>query len=144
MKTSNVIVIGSGLAGLMAASVAASRKQKVTVLTYGSGSLPLTSGAIDFGSFENLLVHHPYKKIGSKNIDAAAKFLCDIAAQANFPYVGKPSSQIPIVTAVGTLKYSVLVPESMNAGNLANKKKIFVVEIKGLKDFLRRNDCRQS
>jgi len=135
MKTSNVIVIGSGLAGLMAASVAASRKQKVTVLTYGSGSLPLTSGAIDFGSFENLLVHHPYKKIGSKNIDAAAKFLCDIAAQANFPYVGKSSSQIPIVTAVGTLKYSVLVPESMNAGNLANKKKIFVVEIKGLKDF---------
>jgi len=102
------------------------------------------SGAIDFGSFENLLVHHPYKKIGSKNIDAAAKFLCDIAAQANFPYVGKSSSQIPIVTAVGTLKYSVLVPESMNAGNLANKKKIFVVEIKGLKDFLRRNDCRQS
>ena len=33
------IIIGGGLAGLMAASVAASRKQKVTVLTYGSGSL---------------------------------------------------------------------------------------------------------
>ena len=46
MKTSDVIVIGGGLAGLMAAAVAASRKQKVTVLTYGSGSLPLASGAI--------------------------------------------------------------------------------------------------
>ena len=135
MKTSDVIIIGGGLAGLMAAAVATSRKQKVTVLTYGSGSLPLASGAIDFGSLENLPAHHPYKKIGTNNLTAAAKFLIDIAAQANLPYVGTVSKKIPIVTAVGTLKYSALVPESMNAGNLDNKKKIFVVEIKGLKDF---------
>ena len=135
MKTSDVIIIGGGLAGLMAAAVAASRKQKVTVLTYGSGSLPLASGAIDFGSLENLPAHHPYKKIGLKACDAAAKFLIDIAAQANLPYSGKISSLLPIVTAVGTLKYSALVPESMNASNLADKKKIFVVGIAGLKDF---------
>ncbi|MBE8953278.1 MAG: FAD-binding protein, partial [Quinella sp. 1Q7] len=46
MKISDVIVIGGGLAGLMAAAVAAGRKQSVTVLTYGSGSLPLASGAL--------------------------------------------------------------------------------------------------
>ena len=142
MKTSDVIVIGGGLAGLMAAAVVASHKQKFTVLTYGSGSLPLASGAIDFlnaktpdVAIKNLPAHHPYQKIGSKNIDAAAKFLCDITAQANLPYNGRLSAQIPIVTAVGTLKYSCLVPESMDASNLANKKKIFVVSIKGLKDF---------
>ena len=135
MKISDVIVIGGGLAGLMAAAVAASRKQKVTVLTYGSGSLPLASGAIDFGSLENLPAHHPYKKIGLKACDAAAKFLIDIAAQANLPYVGKISAQIPIVTAVGTLKYSAIVPQSMDASKLAGKKKIFVVGINGLKDF---------
>lgn len=135
MKISDVIVIGGGLAGLMAASVAASRKQSVTVLTYGSGSLPLASGAIDFGSFENLPAHHPYKKIGVSNLNAAAKFLVDIAAQANLPYVGDPSAKIPVVTAVGTLKFSALVPESMDASQLAGKKKIFVVGINGLKDF---------
>lgn len=135
MKAYDVIIIGGGLAGLMAASVAANRGQKVAVLTYGSGSLPLASGAIDFGSFENLPAHHPYKKIGSKNIDSAAKFFCDVAAQADLPYNGRLSAQIPIVTAVGTLKYSALVPESMDASRLADKKKIFVVEIKGLKDF---------
>lgn len=135
MKTSDVIVIGGGLAGFMAAAVAANRGQKVAVLTYGSGSLPLASGAIDFGSFENLPAHHPYQKIGSKNIDAAAKFFCDIAAQADLPYNGRLSAQIPIVTAVGTLKYSALVPESMDASRLADKKKIFVVSITGLKDF---------
>lgn len=142
MRISDVIVIGGGLAGFMAAAVAASHGQKVTVLTYGSGSLPLASGAIDFlnakapeAAIKKLPAHHPYKKIGAKNIDAAAKFLCDVAAQANLPYSGKLSAQIPIVTAVGTLKYSALVPESMNASKLADKKKIFVAGIKGVKDF---------
>ncbi len=142
MKTTDLIVIGGGLAGFMAAAVAASRKQKVTVLTYGSGSLPLASGAIDIFNakspeiaIKNLPAHHPYKKIGSKNIDAAAKFLLDITAQANLPYVGKLSALLPIVTAVGTLKYSALVPESMDASKLVDKKKIFVASIKGLKDF---------
>ena len=142
MKTFDVIIIGGGLAGLMAAAVAANRGQRVALLTYGSGSLPLASGAIDFldakapdVAIKNLPAHHPYKKIGLKDIDAAAKFFCDVAAQDNLIYNGRLSAQIPIVTAVGTLKYSALVPESMDATNLFNKKKIYVVEVKGLKDF---------
>ena len=142
MKISDVIVIGSGLAGLTAAAVAASRNQSVTVLTYGSGSLPLASGTIDFfnaknpeDAIKNLPAHHPYKKIGVDNLNAAAKFLIDITTKANLPYNGKVNAQIPVVTAVGTLKYSSLVPESMDATKLADKKKIFVVSIKGLKDF---------
>lgn len=142
MKPADVIVIGSGLAGLMAAAVVTSRGQKATLLTYGSGSLPLASGAIDFlnakapdVAINALPNHHPYKKIGLKAIEEAAKFFCDVTSQANLPYNGKISAQIPIVTAVGTLKYSCLVPESMDASNLINKKKIFVADIKGLKDF---------
>lgn len=142
MKISDVIVIGGGLAGLMAACVAASLKQSVILLTYGAGSLPLASGAIDFlgvsnfdDAFRSMPNYHPYKKIGADNIDAAAKFFVNIAAQANLPYVGGVGKQIPIVTAVGTLKYSALVPESMDASRLADKKKIFVVGITGLKDF---------
>lgn len=142
MKISDVIVIGGGLAGFMAASVAADKKQKVTLLTYGSGSLPLMSGAIDIfnakapdAAIKNLPDNHPYKKIGLKNIEAAAKFFCEVTAKDNLIYNGKLNAQIPIVTAVGTLKCSAIVPESMDASNLINKKKIFVVGIKGLKDF---------
>ena len=142
MKTSDVIVVGGGLAGMMAAAVAASRKQSVTLLTFGSGSLPLASGAIDFFNADNPEVAikqlpdtHPYAKIGSKARDAAFKFFCEVAAQANLPYNGRLSAQIPVVTAVGTLKYSALVPESMDASKLVGKQKIFVVGINGLKDF---------
>ena len=142
MKISDVIIIGGGLSGLMAAAVAANRRQKVTVLTYGSGSFPLASGAIDFlnvespeAAIKNLPAHHPYKKVGVKSIDTAAKFFCSITSQAGLIYNGKIFEQIPIVTAVGTLKYSGLVPESMNAGKLGSKRKIFVANVKGLKDF---------
>lgn len=142
MKPFDVIVIGGGLSGLMAAAVAVDGGQRVALLTYGSGSLPLASGAIDFlnakapdAAIKNLPAHHPYKKIRLKNLDAAAKFFCDVTAKADLPYNGRLSAQIPIVTAVGTLKYSCLVPESMDASRLVDKKKIFVVEIKGLKDF---------
>lgn len=142
MKTADLIVIGGGLAGLMAAAVATEHGKKVTLLTYGSGSLPLASGAIDFFGADNpvdaidsLPEHHPYKKIGLKNLDAAVKFFCEVNSKANLPYKGKLSAQIPIVTAIGTLKYSTLVPESMDASKLASKKKIFVASINGIKDF---------
>lgn len=142
MKPVDVIVIGGGLSGLMAAAVAVNRGQRVALFTYGSGSLPLASGAIDIlnaqapdVAINNLPAHHPYKKIGLKAIDAATKFFCDVTAKDDLPYVGRLSAQVPIVTAVGTLKYSCLVPESMDASNLINKKKIYVVELKGLKDF---------
>ncbi|MCR5834665.1 MAG: anaerobic glycerol-3-phosphate dehydrogenase subunit B [Selenomonadaceae bacterium] len=142
MIDSDVIVIGGGLAGLMAACVAVRRKEKVTVLTFGSGSLPLASGAIDFynskfpeTAIKNLPVGHPYYRIGLPAIKDSINFLKDVTARANLPYTGDLSFQIPIVTAVGTLKYSTLIPESMDASLLGDVKKIFVVGIRGIKDF---------
>lgn len=142
MKTADVIVIGGGLAGLMAAAVASSRGQRVTLLTYGSGSLPLASGAIDVlnatapnVAIKALPANHPYAKIGLKTVDAAAKFFCAVTAQDNLPYDGGLAAQIPIVTAVGTLKHSALVPESMDASCLVDKRRVLVASIKGLKDF---------
>lgn len=149
MNKSDVIVIGGGLAGLTAANVATAQGKKVTVITYGSGSLPLFSGAFDFfgrdddGEFvaspikgiENLPESHPYKKIGVKYIKDAIEFLTKLTAKYNLTYVGNLEKQIPVVTAAGTLKYSCLVPKSMDASNLSKAKKIFVVAVKGLKDF---------
>jgi len=43
----DVIVIGAGLAGLMAAEAAQRRGARVLVLARGMGSLPLTTGCLD-------------------------------------------------------------------------------------------------
>ena len=149
MNKSDVIVIGGGLAGLIAANVAATNGQKVTVITYGSGSFPLFSGAFDFfgrnadGKFISVPIaginelpsNHPYKKIGVDYLREANIFLRKLTSNYNLPYVGTMANQIPVVTAAGTLKYSAFVPRSMDATKLSDVKKIFVVGVKGLKDF---------
>ncbi|MDF2569534.1 MAG: glycerol-3-phosphate dehydrogenase, anaerobic, subunit, partial [Sporomusa sp.] len=47
MRTSDVIVIGGGLAGLTAAIVAAGRGKDVTLMTSGAGTLAIGGGTID-------------------------------------------------------------------------------------------------
>jgi len=148
LNKTDVIVVGGGIAGLIAAAVS-SQNNKVTLITYGSGSLPLFSGTFDVlgrnaeGNFifapgkgiENLPKSHPYKKIGADYIKDATEFFIKLAEKYNLNYVGSLERQIPVVTAAGTLKYSCLVPKSMDATNLSKAKKIFVVAVKGLKDF---------
>ena len=47
MRNSDVLVIGGGLAGLVAACVAAEKGKKVQLLTYGAGTLTIGGGIID-------------------------------------------------------------------------------------------------
>ena len=149
MNTSDVIVIGGGLAGLIAANVAARNGQSVTVITYGSGSFPLFSGAFDFfgrnadGKFvtvpaagiNSLPASHPYKKIKLGYLREASIFLHRLFVNYHMHYAGTMANQIPVVTAAGTLKYSTYVPLPMDASTLDEAEKIFVVGVKGLKDF---------
>ena len=47
MSKSDVVIIGNGVAGLMAALVSADEGKKGTLLSYGAGTFPLNSGVID-------------------------------------------------------------------------------------------------
>ena len=53
MKHSDVIVIGSGVAGMTAALASAQQGKSVTLLTYGASSLSLNSGLIDILAFDD-------------------------------------------------------------------------------------------
>src|SRR4030043_87087 len=95
----DVIVIGAGLAGLMAAEAAQIKGARVLVLARGLGSLPLTSGCIDgLGYFptsnENFLPsplnaldklreslpHHPYVKVGREKILSSLAYFQELAS----------------------------------------------------------------
>ncbi|MCR5175427.1 MAG: anaerobic glycerol-3-phosphate dehydrogenase subunit B [Anaerovibrio sp.] len=149
MSKSDVVVIGNGLAGLMSALVSADQDKKVTLLSYGAGTFPLNSGVIDIMGYDDsgkavanpaqavaaVADEHPYKKIGLNTVEEAVKFFQEVVAAEGFPYVGSLNEQQWLVTGVGTLKPSCLVPESMQGSKCFEASEIVLVGVKGLKDY---------
>ena len=147
MKQRDVAIIGGGFAGLMAAIACAKNGKKTSVFLYGSGSFPLNSGLIDIlgydeahawvtdplAAIDDLPAEHPYHAIGKTSIEEAAGFFLKLMEEEGFSYYGSVHEQQTVVTPVGTLKPSCLVPASMQAQDFSGKD-ILVVGVKGLKD----------
>ena len=150
----DVIVIGAGLAGLMAAEAAQSDGARVLILAKGMGSLPLTTGCVDgLGYFpcnsKNPLVspltsithlqesypHHPYAKVGEERILWALEHFKDLCRTGGLPYTGSFSSTILLPTTLGTFHPTCLVPETMKAGTLSRPGPVFLLGVQGLRDF---------
>ena len=149
MKKTDVIVIGGGMSGLMAAAAAASRGKQVTLLTKGVGTIAIGGGTVDvlgcqedgmpLGSpaegLTGLDDSHPYARIGQERLQTALRFFLEICAQEEYSYLGSLDGQQWLPTVAGTLKPSCLVPLSMNTEGLAGAKRVAVAGFKGLKDY---------
>lgn len=149
MKKSDVVVIGGGLAGLFAAAVAAKSGKKVTVLSYGAGSLTIGGGVVDIMGYadgnipfdtprqgvENAEATHPYAKIGIEAVEEAVAVFSQMAKEEGYEYLGSLDEMKWIPTAVGTLKPTALVPRSMDTSKMEAADKLVLVDLEGLKDF---------
>ena len=150
----DVIVIGAGLAGLMAAEAAREKGARVVVLARGMGSLPLTSGCIDglgyfpssspvpvsspliaLGRFRDFHSQHPYSKLGTERIVPALNRFQDLARSGGIPYAGEFDSNFLIPTALGTFHPTCLVPETMKNGLLSLPGRVLLLGFEGQKDF---------
>ncbi len=150
----DVIVIGAGLAGLMAAEAAQAEGARVLILAKGMGSLPLTTGCIDIlGYFpstrqtpvsspgatmtklQEVHPNHPYLKVGEENISLALRHFKDLCGSAGLPFTGDINSTFLIPTALGTSHPTGLVPESMKHGHLSKPGAVLLLGFEGLKDF---------
>ncbi len=150
----DVIVIGAGLAGLMAAEAAQSQGARVLVLARGMGSLPLTTGCIDglgyFPRTTNIPLssplsalpqlkedhpYHPYAIVGQEKIMLAMAHFQELGQVIGLPYSGTFASTLLIPTPLGTYHPTCLVPETMNQGNLSIPGPVLLLGFRGLKDF---------
>ena len=150
----DVIVIGAGLAGLMAAEAAQIKGARVLVLARGLGSLPLTSGCIDgLGylptSTNNFLPsplnaldklregfpHHPYVKVGREKILSSLAHFQELASLGGIPYCGSFESTLLLPTPLGTFHPTCLAPETMKDGSLNIPGPVLLLGFEGLKDF---------
>lgn len=148
MRKSDVLVIGSGLSGLMSAICLAKSNKKVTVLTKGAGTLFFGNGGIDLLGYlkgkpivnpleelNKLPQDHPYQLVGSETIYESIDFFSDLCSEYGYELIQNNNTNRWIPTIAGTLKPGYLVPNSMNANDLTEAKNIKVLSFTGLKDF---------
>jgi glycerol-3-phosphate dehydrogenase subunit B len=149
----DVVVIGAGVAGLTAAARLAEGGARVCVIAKGVGSTHLAPGTIDVLGYAPERVEepaaalaafvaerpgHPYAIVGVEAITAALQWFgarIDCGPQPSYAYVGGLSANHLLPTAVGAVRPSALVPETMAAGDVRTGSPICVVGLRVLRDF---------
>lgn len=149
----DAIVIGTGMAGLVAAVRLAQEGARVLVLAKGVGSTHLCPSTIDvlgygpqqierprgaLGALVEANPGHPYGLIDTSVLDAAVEwFKAQMAGGplAPYAYVGTLEENKLLPTAIGAAKPSAVVPETMAAGDLRGGARLHIVGFRKLKDF---------
>mgnify|MGYP002626529315 CR=1 FL=1 len=151
--TSDVLVIGAGIAGLTAALAAAQQGCSVKLVGAGSGSYAISSGCIDLlGQIKGNLIQdpwsalptldakHPYRLLGEETIKCALNFFqtC-LQNQGSTFHIAQDAAGNSVNTLVptilGTFKPSYLIPDTLDAEPLFAAKKILVCGVQGLRDM---------
>lgn len=143
----DVIVIGGGMAGAVAALKAASAGCDVLLIRRGHGSTAMSSGTVDVAGPDGFLPHdpwdalpsikqrlkeilranplHPYSIIagGREESDRLSSLLrdaCDFAIEKipSLRYRGSHERNMALPTAVGTVKFCAFAPASLAGGDL--------------------------
>lgn len=150
----DLLVIGAGLAGLVAGWRAAARGEKVRVIAKGWGATHWLPGCIDVLGYYPLdsqtpvkspaqavpqLIRaqpqHPYALLGMERLQEALIALQGLCAAANYPLVGSLQKNWLLPSAVGTQRPTCLAPATMIAGDLSDKSSILVVGFEQFRDF---------
>lgn len=144
----DLIVIGMGLSGLMAAKTALEMGKRVLIIGKGLGTLAMLSNTIDVlgvlpqtvkmkdGLSQWIQDHpdHPYGKVGSEKMEKAlSSFNAFFPPPYSFQTGNEANSLIP--TGAGTLRPTYLIPPTMMRGIRIREKKTLMIGFKGYKDF---------
>lgn len=157
----DLLVIGAGLSGLMAAYTAASMGLRVKVVAKGLGALHFGAGTIDllgywgdeavkrpFLTINQLPSNHPYKLMDTEAIKTAlAEFVAlseelGLTYNGDFGHFGRGLTQINtdgenlwLPSPVGAARPAFLAPQGQQAGNLRSDEPMLIVGFTGMRDF---------
>ncbi len=150
----DAVVIGAGTAGLVAGTRLAQSGARVCVLAKGIGSTHLAPATIDVlgyapervtkklgKSLEQLISarpDHPYALVGSETVAEAIGWFAQTVTGGPLPgyaYTGGLERNLLLPSALGALRPSALVPETMAAGDSSQLGRVCVVGTPQLRDF---------
>jgi len=121
----SVLVIGGGLAGIMATAVSIKRGAKVTLVTNGPGTLAMSGGSI---SVQGMDLKHPCLK-------KAMGFFTDMMSAAGCEYKGELGQRQLVPNAMGSFQEVSMAPASIWSGRPVNGGKVMVLGLRGLSGF---------
>jgi glycerol-3-phosphate dehydrogenase subunit B len=149
----DAVVIGAGTAGLTAGARLAEGGARVCVLAKGVGSTHLAPGTIDVLGYapervsepgaalrDFIAAHpdHPYARLGLDAVSEAASWFRACVEAGPLPgyrYVGDLERNLLLPSAIGALRPSALVPETMAGGDAGASERVCVVGLRPLRDF---------
>ena len=149
----DAVVIGAGTAGLVAGARLAEGGARVCVLAKGFGSTHLAPATLDvlgyapdrvvspsgeIAGFVSSHPDHPYAALGIDAVAEAARWFqarVESGPLAGYRYLGDVDRNYLLPTAVGVLRPSAIVPETMAAGDSVALERVCVVGTRSLRDF---------
>ncbi|MBQ9106162.1 MAG: anaerobic glycerol-3-phosphate dehydrogenase subunit B [Mailhella sp.] len=146
-RKTDIVVVGSGIAGMSAALAAAQNGKQVTLITHGVGSLAISSGCIDvlgyaggtavtdpFEAISSLPEEHPYRLVGEDSVRSSLDWFNGLCRKGGLSLLKTEEGNRRLVTVMGTFKPSYLVPDSFCSDALDDVHRIAVVTVEDMKD----------
>ncbi|MBQ3892471.1 MAG: anaerobic glycerol-3-phosphate dehydrogenase subunit B [Mailhella sp.] len=147
-RKSDVIVIGSGLAGLAAALAAAGSGKKVTIMTSGVGTMAVSSGCIDLLGYAqgkrvlspleeitSLPPEHPYRLVGKEAVARSVAWLQGVCQRYGLNLkANEDGSNHDLITVMGTLKPSYMSAQSFDTSIFDEVRRAVVITVDNMKD----------
>ena len=142
----DILVIGAGPAGLLAAWIARRRGVKVRVLATGIGTTHIAPGWLRILDAEDdlrtaldgwIAAHpeHPYALSGLEALTGGISALREVCAEVGISCVGDLSGNYCLPTALGAVLPAALVPESFAAGDVRTPGAMLIAGPAGWRDF---------
>jgi glycerol-3-phosphate dehydrogenase subunit B len=122
-----VLVIGEGLSGVMAAATAAQEGRRVTLVSKGPGSFVLGPAVANFRGLP--------APIERSAIEEAATFFVNLASSAQYGYGGGARESRLVPTILGTFQEVSVAPRSLWQADPGKVKRAVVAGIANLPNF---------
>jgi anaerobic glycerol-3-phosphate dehydrogenase len=126
-NTFDVVVVGSGIAGLTAAGVAARQSLRVALVSTGPGSIALGAGWLKAEPMSSL--------VNAAELNRAMAFFCEVTRLAGCPIAGDAASPRPIPNYLGSCESVAFAPHRLWNAAGDEKASTAIVGIRGLSIF---------
>jgi glycerol-3-phosphate dehydrogenase subunit B len=148
----DLIVIGAGLTGLIAAYTAAQAGRSVKIIAKGLGATHWHAGSIDvlgyypdaatpvnrpLETLRDLVNAQPKHPYAISKLDDALKNFVALTRKINLPYVGAVNNDdnLWLPSPVGAARPTFLAPQAQVAGDLRRTEPMLIVGLGGMRDF---------